>query len=73
MASHYVSLNRGKSGFASVDFTTGTLSAASDGMELRVLDGASLSKLDVEKALEAFKRFFADAKRVSAAGFDVSG
>lgn len=73
MASHYVSLNRGESGFAGVDFTTGTSSAASDGIELRVLDGASLTKMDVIKAIEAFERFFQDAKRVAAAGFDVSG
>ena len=73
MASHYVSLNRGKSGFASVDFTTGTSSAATDAVELRVLDGAGLSKMDVVKIVEAFERFFNDPKRVAAAGFDVTG
>lgn len=73
MASHYISLNRGKSGFASVDFTTGTSSTGTDQIELRVLDGASLSKMDVHNAIEAFERWFEDAKRVAAAGFDVSG
>lgn len=73
MASHYISLNRGESGFAQSDFTTGTSSTAGDAIELRILDGASLSKLDVEKALEAFERFIADSQRCSAAGFDVSG
>lgn len=73
MASHYVSLNRGIEGTKASDFTTGTSSAATDKIELRVLDGASLTKLDVVKALDAFERFFEDAKQVTAAGFDVSG
>jgi hypothetical protein len=73
MASHYVSLNRGIGGFKSSDFTTGTSSAATDGIELRILDGAGLSKMDVITALEAFERFFDNAKLVSAASFDVSG
>lgn len=73
MASHYVSLNRGESGFASVDFTTGTSSASTDQVELRVLDGAGLTKLDLVVALEAFERFVKDPKQMAAAGFDVSG
>lgn len=73
MASHYVSLNRGIEGQKYADFTTGTASTAGDGIELRVLDGASLTKLDVMKALESFERFFENAQQVSAAGFDVSG
>ena len=73
MASHYVSLNRGISGTKYSDFTTGTSSAATDKIELRVLDGASLTKKDVVLALEAFERFFENAQQVSTAGFDVSG
>jgi hypothetical protein len=73
MADHYVSINRGVEGFKASDFTTGTGSTAGDAVELRVLDGASLTRLDVVKALEAFERFFENAKLVSAAGFDVSG
>lgn len=73
MASHYVSINRGVNGTKSSDLTTGTASTAGDGVELRVLDGASLTKKDVILALEAFERFFTDAKQVSAAGFDVTG
>ena len=73
MASHYLSLNRGKSGFASVDFTTGTSSASTDHVELRVLDGAGLTKLDLVSALEAFERFVNDPKRMATAGIDVSG
>lgn len=73
MASHYVSLNRGVEGFNYSDFTTGTSSTGTDQVELRVLDGASLTKLDVIKMLEAFERFFENAQQVSTAGFDVSG
>lgn len=73
MADHYVSLNQGEQGFAYSDFTTGTSSTASDQIELRVKDGASLSKKDVIIALEAFERFFENAQQVSTAGFDVSG
>lgn len=73
MADHYVSLNRGVQGFKASDFTTGTSSTSTDQIELRVLDGASLTKMDIHNALCAFERFFEDAKQVSAAGFDVSG
>ncbi len=73
MASHYVSLNQGVSGTKYSDFTTGTSSTGTDQIELRVLDGASLSKKDVLLALEAFERFFENAQQVSAAAFDVSG
>lgn len=73
MASHYVSINQGKDGFAESDFTTGTSSTGTDQIELRVLDGASLSKLDVVKALEAFERLFENPQWSSDAGFDVSG
>lgn len=73
MASHYVSLARGVQGFAYNDFTTGTSSTGGDGIELRVLDGASLTKKDVIIALEAFERFFENAQQVGAAGFDVAG
>lgn len=73
MADHFVSLNRGEQGFAYNDFTTGTSSTSGDQIELRVADGASLTKKDVIIALEAFERFFENAQQVSAAGFDVSG
>jgi hypothetical protein len=73
MADHFVSMNRGIDGFKASDFTTGTSSTAANQIELRVKDGASLSKLDVVKALEAFERFFEDPKLTASAGFDVSG
>lgn len=73
MASHFVSLARGKEGTKYSDFTTGTSSSASDLFELRVLDGVTPTRVEVIKALEAFRRFFENAQQVSAAGFDVSG
>jgi len=71
MADHFVSLNRGEEGFRFNDFTTGTASTAGDQIELRVLDGAGLSKKDVINALESFVRFFENAQQVGPAGFDV--
>lgn len=73
MADHFVSLNRGETGTKASDFTTGTSSAATDQIELRILDGASLTKKDVKLALKAFERFFEDPKQVAAAEFDVKG
>ncbi|MGJ4908865.1 hypothetical protein [Bradyrhizobium sp. HKCCYLS2033] len=72
MADHFVSLNRGVSGLTETDFTTGTSSTAADQIELRIKDGASLTKKDVVLALEAFERYFATAPWVAAAGFDVA-
>lgn len=71
MADHYVSLKRGVAAGKYSDFTTGTSSTAGDQIELRILDGANTTRLDVQLALEAFERFFANAKQVSTAGFDV--
>lgn len=42
-------------------------------IELRVQDGASLSKQDIKLALKAFERFFENAQQVSVTGFSVSG
>jgi hypothetical protein len=73
MADHFVSLNRGESGMNYSDFTTGAASTATDQFELRVKDGAGVTKIDVVLALEAFERFFNNAQQVSASGFDVKG
>lgn len=59
MSNHFVSINRGKDGFKNSDFTTGTSSTTGDDIELRVADGASLTRKDIVIALEAFERFFA--------------
>jgi hypothetical protein len=71
MASHYISINRGKPGFAFSDFTYGTSSTSTDQIELRVLDGANFRHLDVINALKAFIRVFENAGQTATAGFDV--
>ena len=58
MSNHYVSLNRGAYGPNFSDFTTGTSSTSGNDIELRVADGASLTRLDVILALEALENFF---------------
>lgn len=74
MADHYVAINRGVTGEKYSDFITGTSSTAgTNTIELRVADGASLTKEDVNLALKAFARFFENAQQVGPAGFDVAG
>jgi hypothetical protein len=74
MADHYVALNQGITGEKYSDFITGTASTAgTNQIELRVQDGANLSKQDVHLALKSFARFFENAQQVSVAGFSVSG
>jgi hypothetical protein len=73
MASHYVALARGVEGSKYSDFTTGTTSASTALFEFRVLDGVTPTKVEVNKALEAFERFFQNAQQVSVSGFDVAG
>ncbi len=73
MADHFVSLARGVEGTKYSDFTTGAASTAGDLFELRILDGVTPTKVEVNKALEAFERFFQNAQQVAAAGFDVAG
>lgn len=74
MADHYVALNRDITGEKYSDFLTGTSSTSgTNQIELRVQDGAGLSKKDVKLALKAFERFFENAQQVSQAGFSVSG
>ena len=58
MASHYVSWNIGD-GLSPANLTTGTSSTGADHVELRTLDGAGLTKLDVQLALEAFEAYYA--------------
>lgn len=72
MASHYVSLTRGEQGFVETEFTTGTSSTAGDDVELRIRDGASLTKKDILVALEAFERFMQTNRLVVNAGIDVA-
>lgn len=73
MADHFVSIARGVHGMKYSDFTTGTSSNATALFELRVLDGVTPSKMEVQVAIEAFERFFSNAQQVSTAGFDIKG
>jgi hypothetical protein len=76
MADHFVSLNRGQEGSLYSDFTTGAASSGTTFVEVRVGDTAGLNvpqKVEIIKALDAFKRFFENAQEVSAAGFVVNG
>jgi hypothetical protein len=73
MADHYVLLDRGVEGSDYNDFTTGTSDTLTVLFAFRVHDGVTPKKVEVHKALNAFKRFFANAQQVSAAGFDVAG
>lgn len=57
MASIYVGFNRGTEGFTISDFTTGASSGSTD-MELRWDTGKSLTRLDLEKFLEAVKDLY---------------
>jgi hypothetical protein len=58
MANVFVSLNRGEEGFKNSDFTTGSSSASSDDIELRFADDKGITRKDLVKALEAFRRWF---------------
>lgn len=58
MANHFFSINRGKSGTKNSDIATATTSTTGDDIELRVADGASLTKKDVQLALDALANFF---------------
>lgn len=73
MADHFVAITRGLEGEKYSDFTTGTSSASTALFEFRVLDGVTPTKVEVNKALKAFIRFFENAQQVTTAGFDVKG
>ena len=76
MASHYVSITRGKEGLKTSELTVGAASAAADLFEFRILDGVTPKRIEVIKALEAFERYFSTAPTQTtdgwaSAGFDI--
>lgn len=73
MADHFVAVARGVQGTKYSDFTVGTSSASTALFEMRVLDGVTPTKMEVQIAIEAFERFFENAQQVKAAGFDIKG
>ncbi len=68
MADHFVALNRGQQGFTPSDFTTGTSAAGGSTIEIRVPDGASMTRKDIITAILAFERFFENKDLTAAAG-----
>ena len=58
MADHYISYDKGD-GISPGNLTTGTSSASTQAVELRMLDGAGLTQTDVRLALEAFEAYIA--------------
>lgn len=68
MANHFFSINRGVSGMSPVDVTRATSSTSADDIELRVADGASLTRKDVVLALEAFKKVMESGNSVALGG-----
>jgi hypothetical protein len=71
MASHFVSLTRGKEGFQFNDFTTGT-STSGQVFELRLDDASGYRRVEVIKQLDAFIRFFENPALYNTAGFITS-
>ena len=71
MASHFVSVARGVVGTRYSDFTTGAASNATALFELRILDGVTPTRVEVEKAIKGFERFFLNAQQTN--GFDIKG
>lgn len=58
MTDHYVSWNKGDA-ISPANITAGAASTAADHVELRTLDGAALTKVDVQLALAAFEAYYA--------------
>jgi hypothetical protein len=73
MSDHFVALHRGVEGSKYSDFLTGTSSTSTALFEVRILDGVTPTKTEVNKAMEAFERFFENSQQLVAAGFDVKG
>ena len=57
MADHFYAVEKGR-GLDPSKVTTGTSSAASQAIELRTLDGAGLTRMDVLMALKQFEAYF---------------
>jgi hypothetical protein len=68
MANHFVAINRGQNGFLFNDFVTGAASNAGSDVEIRVADGANLTRKDIDIAIEAFERFFENKDFTTSAG-----
>jgi hypothetical protein len=58
MSNHFIAINRGQEGMLQSDWVTGTSSTAASDIELRIADGANLTRKDVVIALQAMVREF---------------
>lgn len=68
MSNHFFSINRGVLVMKANAVTRATTSTTGDDIELRVADGASLTRKDVLVALEAFKKVFESGNSVALGG-----
>jgi hypothetical protein len=66
MASHLRQPQRVESRAPSIRLHHRHISAATDGVELRVLDGVTPTRREVIKALKAFERFFENQQQAAA-------
>lgn len=70
MTNHFFSSNRGKDGTKQTSVTRATSSTAGDDLELRVADGASLTRKDVIIFLKLLENVFDSGKAVALGGTD---
>lgn len=70
MADHFFSSNRGVMHNKANAFTRATSTTSGDDLELRVADGASLTRKDVLLFLEGLELLFLDGKSVALGGTD---
>jgi hypothetical protein len=72
MASHFISIDKNANPLFSSSFTTGTSTSAAKVFEFRVLDGASVKRIEALQALEAFEWYIKNQGLVAASGFDIT-
>lgn len=70
MSNHFFSSNRGKDGNKQTTITRNTASTSGDDLELRVADGASLTRKDVVIFLRLLENVFESGKAVALGGTD---
>lgn len=68
MSNHFFSSNRGVDGSKPTVITRATSSTTTDDMELRLADGASLTRKDVMIFLENLEKMFTTAPSVANGG-----
>lgn len=69
MANHYISINRGKQGFADNDFTYGTSSVSGDDLEIRIADAAGWTRQEIIQKLDEIGRFLVQSSNITGTKF----